>query len=102
MIFDKTDLQTDRERLAALDAEVKSRHMALEMADGPAYYNAKRGSEGQALRKLKAERDALKLKLDGPPKPKPPRPKPVKIDNGYTHARDRHHALELLGKCFGK
>lgn len=91
----------DRERLAQLDAEVKDRYMALEMADGPAYYAAKRGHEGQALRKLQAERDALKLKLDGPPKQKP-RPQPVKRDNGYTHARDVNHAVELLGKCFGK
>ena len=61
-------MNTEREQLetelASLNESISHRATALAMADGPAYYNALRGDEGQALARLRQRRVEVQRALE--------------------------------------
>ena len=86
------------ERISQLQREIASRRRSLEAADGPAYYRARDGREGQELRRLENELAQLKPKPKPEPAPQParrPHPKSVQADSV-------EHACDLLEGFFGR
>ena len=59
-----TERQTLETELAELNDSISHRATALAMADGPAYYDALHGHEGQALARLRQRRVEVQRRLD--------------------------------------
>ena len=61
-------MTTEREKLeaelASLNESISHRATALAMADGPAYYNALHGYEGQELARLRQRRAEVQRALE--------------------------------------
>ena len=59
-----TERQTLEAELAELSESISHRATALAMADGPAYYDALHGFEGQVLARLRQRRVEVQRALD--------------------------------------